>query len=151
MGQLNLPRTGEIEATIDGDLAIGISKGEWNHVRVNITGQPGTVRVSRRLLKEILVDYLQNAITQQQLDETLGAFFGSDPMIPLDDLTLEGDLNSQALTLKIPLRNKALNILIEPRIERNLLWDICNYVIRNLGLGRIQGINTSFSNPVRQP
>jgi hypothetical protein len=43
-------------------------------------------------------------------------------MIPVDSMTISGSLARSELQLKIPIRNKALDIAFDQNIDRASLW-----------------------------
>jgi hypothetical protein len=138
---LNLPRTGEMEARVSGALGVEIRAGDWARLTVDLKAEPGTAYISRPLLNDLLTPGL-GPETMAQVDEIITRFFGTDLMIPLEGLTLTGALDRQVLALRIPVRIKTISALLEPRIERDLLWEIWKY-LRNAGLKDIESVRKS--------
>ena len=141
---LEVPRAADIEALADGTLAVQVRGGEFERVDVKLIGRPGTVRISRGLLKQILSPYFGGGLESAQVDKVLDQFFGGQRMIPLESMSIEGQLGMEKLTLQLPLRNEALNILIEPRIERGLLWEIWEY-LKGAGLRNVSEIEWNMT------
>lgn len=137
---LTVPRANEIQALLSGMLAVAIRDGDWEHVEIDLHGEEGSVYLSRPLIKDLLGTYLGNAVTPEQVDQTLSHYYGDQTMIPLSDVRLRGELGRQMLELSIPLRNQALNIDLNPRIERDLLWEIWEY-LRDAGLKDVEDID----------
>jgi hypothetical protein len=130
MRALKLPRAGELEGRMSGSLAVQVAGGEWRRISLRLRDEPGTVRLSRQMLKDfIALSYkaspgLAQTLSPQRIDAALdGAFGKGTAMIPLEGVAIEGELSSRTLNLKIPAHNQALNLLIEPHIERKVLWD----------------------------
>jgi hypothetical protein len=137
---LQLPRSNEIEARIGGRLYVRILAGDWDDVRVSLETEPGTVRLSRGLIRQMLGGSLDPQTIVERVDPTLNYHFGSAQMIPIESMRIEGSLGSSQLILKIPIRNAALNMDFEPRIDKPLLWEMWGY-LKNAGLRDVQSVD----------
>lgn len=138
---LELPRAAEVEALAGGSIAVEVHAGEWRRVEVSLSAAPGSARMSRRLLIDLLTRYLNGVIEPEKIHAAVDHYYGPDAkMIPLADLELSGRLDRQVLAMKLPLHNDAMAIVLEPRIEAPLLWDLWEY-LRGKGLQDVSGFD----------
>jgi hypothetical protein len=137
---LALPRANEIEGRLDGTIVARIAAGNWADLRLRLQTAPGSVRLSRALIREILGASLDPERIAQTVDPTLNFHFGAAKMIPIESMTIEGELGSSQMRMKIPINNAALSIDFEPRIDRAWLWDAWNY-LKNAGLRDVRNVD----------
>lgn len=130
---LQVPRAEEIEARVSGSVYLHILNGDWAAIEVDLYTEPDSVRLSREVIKTILGGSLQPDLIEQRVEPTLTAHFGAARMIPIRSMRIRGRLDHAVLTLAIPLRNDALNIDFEPRIDRAGLWALWEF-LRDAGL-----------------
>ncbi len=125
-----IPRAAEIRATISGSLHLETLGREWRKLDLDVHGHEGTVYLSRPLLYDILGERFGAGVPRPVIDVTLdGVFGGDEDMIPFREMAFQGSLAGDKLRLVLPLRNDALDILIEPRVDRGLLWDIWDRLV----------------------
>jgi hypothetical protein len=121
---LNVPRADEIQARVGGQLGVRVLAGEWDRLDVDLTAEKDSVRVSRRLLIELLSSNTGDAEIEKAATEAFNYQFGTSPMIPIDAMRIRGSLGQTRLSLSIPLSNKAMTIRFEPMVDRATLWEV---------------------------
>ena len=123
---MKLPRWREVEARVDGRLAIEFRASEWRRLDITLQTRPGTFRLSRRLILDMLANYLPGAITAEQIDMAFDHYFEDAEMIPLADAAITGSLTGRRFDVHVPIRNEALNVELETRVDRatlKLAWE----------------------------
>lgn len=136
---VQLPRAEEIEARVSGSLYVRVVRGDWAAFNVRLTTEPKSVRLSRGLIVQLLGGSLSSDEIHSRVDPVLNGTFGSAQMIPVDSMTIKGNLGSGQLDMNIPIRNEVLNIDFEPHIDRALLWQAWEY-LKNAGIKDVKSI-----------
>jgi hypothetical protein len=151
---LEVPRAGEIEARLGGGIYARVTGGEWSGLALHLETEPGSVRLSRGLIKELLGGALDSKTIEERVEPTLKQYFGDARMIPIDSLRIDGTLGDAQLTLKIPIHNEALSIDFEPRVDRALLWQAWDYLkdagLRDLEKAKWQPVTPPPQAPARK-
>ncbi len=123
---MKLPRWREVEARVDGRLAIEFRGNEWRRLDITLQTRPDSFRLSRRLIKDMLANYLPGAITAEQIDMAFDHYFEAVEMIPLADAAITGSLADRRFDVRVPIRNEALNVELETQVDRatlKLAWE----------------------------
>lgn len=144
----NIPRADQIQGRVRGRAALQAEGRDWRVLEMDMEGVEGTVYLHRKLLYDMLGSWL-GILTEEQMRETLVSAFGDREMIPFERLSLGGALTPETLSMRMPLENEVMDILIEPRIERELLWDIYDRLIE-AGLKNLQGVELAPSGAAQQ-
>lgn len=131
MSALKLPRAGELEGTAGGRVELEMHGGVFTQADLRLEVEENTAYISRGLLAQLL-GFQLNEDLLTQFNKTMNENFGTSQMLPLAGLTMTGGLKQQLLRLEVPIRNKALDVTLEPRIEGPLLWDFWKYVQREV-------------------
>lgn len=135
---LSIGPAGDVRGRATGWFAFHIHQGRWQSIEIHLRSEPGTLKIRRHLLKELLVARTGVGIEPGKIDDILDAHYGSGTeMLPMGRTTLEGRLDRDQLRMNLPLGNQALTIRLEPRIERRLLKDILEVLFDRLGLAEL--------------
>ncbi len=135
--KFNVPRADEIEGKLKGRLAIESVGREWKVMAFEVAGEEGTVRLNRKFLHDILLTPINQDAAK--VDQILNEVFGTETMIPFHEMRVTGHLEPDQLLMQIPLRNDALKIDYETRVDRELLWDAWDYLV-NAGVENVKGV-----------
>ena len=134
----NIPKADQIRARMSGSMHIKAEGRSWEILDFDLHADEGSVYLDRQLIYDILAPSFSEVLTQEQVAQTLNSVFGDAKMIPFEEMSFRGSLAPDALRLRLPLRNEALDLDIEPRIDRVLLWDIWDKLIET-GLENVRG------------
>lgn len=141
----NAPRADQVQARIGGAMKLEAVGRDWNVLNMQIYSEEGTVFLDRRLIYDLLAPAFAEVLTKEQVDEALNNAFGDAQMIPFDQMSLGGALSPDQLVMELPLRNEALNLDIEPRVDRELVWDAYDF-LRKMGLENIKSRSFGLEN-----
>lgn len=133
----NIPKADQVRAKISGSMHVKAEGRRWEILDFDLHGDEGSVYLDRQLIYDILAPSFSEVLTQKQVEQTLNSVFGNAKMIPFVEMSFQGSLAPEALRLRLPLRNAALDLDIEPRIDRALLWDIWDKLIET-GLDNVR-------------
>ncbi len=136
---LQLPRAEEIEGRVSGTVHLSLLGREWRRIDVALHAPAGTVRIHRRLIADVLTTYLSEQLSREEIYASLDQAYRGIEMIPFDAVRVNGRFDQQTLNLRVPLRNEILNLDLEPRIERAILWDLWD-LLRRTGFEELEDI-----------
>jgi hypothetical protein len=131
MQALALPRAGDLEGLASGELALEMNDRVFTRARVRVEIAEGSGKISRGLLAQMLGFNLNDDV-MAQFEKALTDNYGAERMIPLAGFKLTGGMEAGVLRLTLPIRNEALEVTLEPRIEAPLLWNGWSYVQREM-------------------
>lgn len=134
-----IPRASQIRAKVTGRARIEADGREWKAMELDLKGEEGTVFLDRQLIYDILAPSIGGALTLEQVQKVLDDTFGNERMIPFREMSFGGSLTPETLNLKLPLKNQALGLFIEPRIEVPILWEIWDDLL-DTGIKNVGGV-----------
>jgi hypothetical protein len=148
----NSPRAGQVQARIGGAMRVEAEGRDWRVLNMEFYGEEGTVFIHRQLLYDLLAPSFTEALKKEDVEKALNSVFGDAQMIPFDEMRISGSLSPGKLNMKLPLRNEPLNLLIEPQIDRELVWDAYDFLVK-MGLENIRSreFEVERENPTAQP
>ncbi len=122
MAFFQLPRAREVRAQVSGRVRLEFGEGEWSRIAIAAHGAPGTVFLSRGLIKDLLANQHAGALAGDYVDSVLDQRWPNELMIPFNEVNVEGELTRERLIIRVPLRNELLNLDFNPQIDNRVLW-----------------------------
>lgn len=142
----NVPRAEQVRGRVSGRMRIESVGRDWKIMALDVGGDEGTVFLDRALIAEIISYSLATPVTNPKVREVLETLeagltqsYGNQPLVPMREMRIQGNLEPGILHLWLPLRNDVVNILLEPKIEREVVWESWDYLVK-AGAENVKGM-----------
>jgi hypothetical protein len=137
---MQIPRADEVRARLEGTLRVEAVGRQWRIMDFDMRGAPGSVYLSRRMIYDALAPKFGATLSRAEIEAILDRSFGPEfEMMPFFQSGLSGGLSAESLDLDLRVENRPMRLRVEPRIERELLWEIFDSLLKT-GLDRIKGV-----------
>lgn len=146
LAAFNIPRADEIAGRLEGRVRVEIEGRRLIRLDVDAGAAEGTLFLSRELLFDILAPQFGESLTREEVDRVLADSFGDAAMIPFDRSALSGSLTEESLALDLRMENRPINLRIEPVVERALLWDTWDALLK-AGIENVTGARVETPPP----